>query len=77
MGTAAIIAISLSSLAGMLVVGGFAWTGREDRAARRREHASRRRRVPGGPGSVPGAPSPQAAGDESAGDDTGEVREDP
>jgi hypothetical protein len=77
MGTAAIIAISLSSLAGVLVVGGFAWTARNDRSATRRERASRQRRAPGGAGSEPGAPSPAAAGDESADDDTGEVRNDP
>jgi hypothetical protein len=77
MGTAAIIAISLSSLAGVLVVGGFAWTARNDRAATGRTRASQQRGAPGGAGSEPEAHSPPAAGDKSAGDDTGEGRDDP
>jgi hypothetical protein len=77
MGTAAIVAISLTSLAGVLVVGGFAYTARNDHDATRRKRASRQRRAPAGAGSEPEAPSPPAAGDESAGDDTGEVRDDP
>jgi hypothetical protein len=78
LGTVAIIAISLSGLATVLVVGGFALTGRQHRAARRREGASRRPRAPSG--AAPEEPVRPAGGDESAGsarDDTGEVRDDP
>lgn len=78
MGTTAIIAIGLSGLATVLVVGGFAWTAKTDRSARRREPASRHRAPPAGAGSVPEAPVPPAAGEESArsarddGDDVGD-----